>query len=104
MTYEIVVCYGKPADPAAFDQHYRATHIPLTNKLPGLSDFTYGKCRSLDGAEPAYYSVARLQFDTEEDLRQASTSPEMRAAARDVRDFATGGVTMFVQVVESARQ
>lgn len=103
MTYQITICYGKPDDPAAFDKYYRATHIPLANKLPGLTDFTYGECRSLDGAEPAYYSIARLHFATEEDLQQALTSPEMRAAGKDVRNFATGNVTMFVQVAESVR-
>ncbi|MFD8249616.1 EthD family reductase [Nocardia sp. NPDC059691] len=29
----------RPTDPAAFDEHYRSVHIPLTLKVPGLKDF-----------------------------------------------------------------
>lgn len=101
MTYRITICYGKPADPVAFDEHYRATHIPLAGKVPGLVGYTFGKCKALDGSEPAYYGVAHLEFDTEDDLQRALTSPEMKAAGKDVRNFATGGVTMYVQNVES---
>ncbi|MFE3060191.1 EthD family reductase [Nocardia sp. NPDC059239] len=101
MSHQISICYGKPVDPAAFDEYYWTKHIPLANKVPGLADYTYSKCTSLDGSEPAYYAVARLQFDTEDDLQKALSSPEMRAAGKDVRNFATGGVTMYVQNVES---
>ncbi|WP_433755730.1 EthD family reductase [Nocardia sp. CA-135398] len=103
MTYQISVCYGKPDDPAAFDEYYRSTHIPLTEKVPGLSGFTWGICRSLDGSEPRFHAVAHLQFATEDDLQQALASPEMRVAGKDVRNFATGGATMFVQNLESVR-
>ncbi|MGY2093437.1 EthD family reductase [Nocardia gipuzkoensis] len=101
MTHQIAVCYGKPTDPTAFDKYYRTTHVPLVNKVPGLVGLTFAKCRSLDGSEPAYYAVAQLQFDTEDDLQQALSSSEMRAAGKDVRNFATGGVTMYIQNVES---
>ncbi|MGQ4600915.1 EthD family reductase [Nocardia sp. R6R-6] len=101
MTYQIAVCYGKPVDPAAFDEYYRATHIPLAAKVPGLTGYTFGKCTSLDGSEPAYYAVAHLQFATKDDLQQALTSPEMGAAGEDVRKFATGGATLYIQNVES---
>ncbi|MGQ4618860.1 EthD family reductase [Nocardia sp. R7R-8] len=103
MTYQIAVCYGRPTDTAAFDEYYRTTHVPIADKVPGLTGFTFAKCRSLDGTEPAYYAVAQLQFDTEEDLQNALSSAEMRAAGKDVRNFATGGVTMYIQNVESVR-
>ncbi|MFF0815562.1 EthD family reductase [Rhodococcus sp. NPDC003318] len=102
MTHQISVCYGTPDDPATFDEYYRATHIPLAAKVPGLSGFVWGKCVSLDGSAPAHYAVAYLQFATEEDLKTALASPEMRDAGRDVRNFATGGVTMYTQNLESA--
>jgi uncharacterized protein (TIGR02118 family) len=33
----LTVCYGHPADPAAFDAYYASTHRPLTEKIPGLA-------------------------------------------------------------------
>ncbi|WP_039797530.1 EthD family reductase [Nocardia araoensis] len=101
MTYQITICYGKPDDPVTFHEHYRTMHIPLARKVPGLVGYTFAKCSSLDGSEPAYYAVAQLQFDTEDDLQQALTSPELRAAGRDVRNFATGGVAMYIQSIQS---
>lgn len=97
MSHRIAVCYGIPTDPATFDTHYRTVHIPLTLKVPGLQTFTWAKCVSLDGSTPPYYAVAHLAFETEEALQQALASPEMKAAARDVRNFATGSVTMYIE-------
>ena len=60
MTYRIAVCYGHPDDPAAFDDHYRTTHIPLAREVPGLSAYTWGKCAPIGGSPTPYYVVANL--------------------------------------------
>lgn len=93
----VSVCYRQPTDPAAFDDYYAGTHAPLALKVPGLVSFITGKCRSLDRSEPPYYMVAKLGFETAESLKAGLTSPEMQAAGADVANFATGGVTMYVQ-------
>jgi uncharacterized protein (TIGR02118 family) len=92
----LTVCYGHPADPAAFDTHYMSTHVPLAEKLPGLDSFTYRHCASLDGSQPPYYLLAELSFASQEALGAAMASPEGQVAGADVVNFATGGVTMFV--------
>lgn len=48
----LTVCYGHPADPAAFDSYYASTHRPLAEKIPGLASFTARQCDSLDGSQP----------------------------------------------------
>ncbi|MER6274461.1 EthD family reductase [Streptomyces sp900105755] len=35
MTARFIALYETPADPAAFDRHYHAVHIPLVRRLPG---------------------------------------------------------------------
>lgn len=97
MNFRVAVCYGQPDDPAAFDEYYKSVHIPLARKVPGLSGFTWGKCRSLDASAPPYYAVASLYFPTAEAMTSALRSDEMKEAGEDVRNFATGGVTMFTQ-------
>lgn len=104
MTYHVAVLYGKPTDPDAFDEYYRTTHVPLALAVPHLSEFTWGKCRSLDGSEPPYYLIANLYFPTEEALQQGLGSAEMQAAGADVANFATGGVSMFVAEEQSAER
>jgi uncharacterized protein (TIGR02118 family) len=93
MVHRLVVSYGTPDDPAAFDAYYRETHTPLALKQPGLIGLTFGHAVSLDPAQPAPYLVAELDFDSEEAMRKSLASPEGRAAGKDIRNFATGGVT-----------
>jgi uncharacterized protein (TIGR02118 family) len=92
----LMVCYGHPTDPAAFDAHYTNTHAPLAEKIPGLTSFTYRHTASLDGTQPPYYLIAELSFPSQEAMGASLGSPEAQAATADVPNFATGGVTMFV--------
>ncbi|MDD7942175.1 EthD family reductase [Actinomycetospora lutea] len=92
----LTVLYGHPTDPAAFDEYYRTTHAPLVDPIPGVTAFTYRHCSSLDGNPPPYYLMAELTFDSMESLQSGMGSEAGQAAAGDVPNFATGGVTMFV--------
>ena len=92
----LTVCYGHPADPAAFDAYYTSTHVPLAEKIPGMTSYTYRHCASLDGSQPPYHLIAELSWPSQEAMGAALGSPEAQAATGDVPNFATGGVTMFV--------
>ena len=52
MTYRISVGYRHPADPAAFDEYYRNTHMPIAARIPGLVRLSAGRTDSLDGTAP----------------------------------------------------
>jgi uncharacterized protein (TIGR02118 family) len=101
MVHRLVVNYGQPTDPAAFDAYYRDTHAPLAQKMPGLVRFTVGHARSMDPAQPAPYLVAELDFDSEQAMGEAFASAEGQAAAADVATFATGGAAMAHYDVET---
>jgi uncharacterized protein (TIGR02118 family) len=102
MVHRLVVSYGQPADPAAFDAYYRETHTPLALKQPGLVRLSFGHAQSLDPAQPAPYLVAELDFDSEQAMGKAMSSPEGRAAGKDIANFATGGVTFMHFDVQQA--
>jgi len=93
---QALVIYNTPTDPAAFDRYYRETHIPLAHKIPGLRSFSISKgpIQALAGAAP--HLVAILNFDTMADLHAALASPEGQAAAADLPNFASGGVTLLI--------
>ena len=93
---QVLVLYNQPADSAAFDNYYRDVHIPIANTIPGLRSYTISKgpVAALAGAAP--YLIATLTFDSMDDLNAALASPEGQAAAADVSNFATGGVTLLV--------
>ncbi len=97
---KLVVAYGHPQDPAAFDQHYADTHVGLAQKIPNLQRFEAGKVLGTpDGAEPPYYFIAELLFDSPDQLQAGLESPEGQAAAADVATFASGGATLMIAEV-----
>jgi uncharacterized protein (TIGR02118 family) len=82
MTARFLALYETPADPEAFDRHYRQIHIPLLRQLPELRRYTVSRdVTALHGA-PCYL-VAELEWDTMDELRAAFASPEGRATAAD---------------------
>ena len=94
---KLMVCYGPPDDPAAFDEHYASTHRGLAESIPGLRRFEAGKVLGTpDGRTAPYYLIAQLYFDDGQALQEAMGSPEGQAAANDVPTFASGGVTMMI--------
>jgi uncharacterized protein (TIGR02118 family) len=102
MVHRLVVSYGQPTDPAAFDTYYRETHAPLALAQPGLVRLTYGHAHSLDPRQPGPYLVAELDFDSEEATGASMVSPEGRAAGKDIANFATGGATFVHFDVQQA--
>lgn len=94
---KLVVSYGAPDDPDAFDQHYANTHIPLVQKIPNLRRFEAGKVLGTpDGSPAPSYFLAELWFDSAQDLEAAMGSAEGQAAGADVGTFASGGATMLI--------
>lgn len=99
--FQLTVLYGRPQDPEAFDRYYEQTHAPLAQKIPGLKGFTAAKANSVNPQEQSpYYLIASLYFESEQALGAAFQSSEGHAAAADVQNFATGGVTMLVGGVQ----
>jgi uncharacterized protein (TIGR02118 family) len=39
---KLTVLYGPPSDPAAFDEYYLGTHVPIADAIPGLPKFATG--------------------------------------------------------------
>lgn len=97
---KLTVLYGNPEDPAAFDEYYEKTHVPLAERIPNVQRFEAGRVAPLDGTDrPPYHLIAELWFENLDVLQQSMSSPEGQAAADDIPNFATGGVTMFVSEV-----
>jgi uncharacterized protein (TIGR02118 family) len=97
---KLTVLYGLPSDPAAFDEYYLGTHVPIADAIPGLRRNEVSKVAgTLDGSPALYHLQAELYFDSFDALTAALGSPEGAAAAADVPKFATGGVTMMMSEV-----
>jgi len=99
---KLTVLYGHPDDPEAFEKYYEETHLPLVVKAKGIEKSELTKfLPDDDGNAPAYYRMAELYFDGPNEMQQTMESPEGQAMAADISNFATGGVTTMVGVVEN---
>jgi uncharacterized protein (TIGR02118 family) len=92
----LIALYNAPADPEAFDAHYRDVHVPILNRYPNLRDVRLSSPEGVAGQPPPYYLMAEMVFDTDEDLAAALASDAGRESAKDLRNFAQSGVTLFV--------
>jgi uncharacterized protein (TIGR02118 family) len=100
VVHRLVVSYGQPTDPAAFDRYYRDVHVGLAQAIPGVQRFTIGHGAAMDPSQPAPYLVAELDFESAEAMGEAMSSPAGAAAGGDLANFATGGATMVSFDVE----
>ena len=92
----LLVLYNTPEDTHAFDAHYRDVHAPIVSRYPNLRDVRLSKLAGVGGRESAYYLMAEMVFDSATDLDAAIMSEPGAASAKDLRNFASAGVTMFI--------
>lgn len=92
--HRCTILYGQPSDREAFDAYYRDVHIPLAQRMQGLTAWRLQWLPAgADGTLPPYHLVVDLLAPTAEALDAVFASPEGLAAAEDVGKFADGGVT-----------
>jgi len=92
---KLIALYKTPPDPKAFDEHYFGVHTPLVKQWPGLRKLEIAKITGAPIGEPKHYLIAEMYFDNAETMQRALASPEGKAAARDVMEFAGNLITMF---------
>ncbi len=93
---KMVVIYKTPTDPAAFDQHYAATHIPLAKKVPGLRKFEISHGPVGGPAGPSgVHLLATLHFDSMSALQAGLGSPEGQAAGADAQNLGPHEIFLF---------
>ncbi len=91
---KLTVLYGHPTDPAAFETYYAETHMPLVEKMTGLSRAEFTRVLpNADGSPPPYYRIAELWWDNPATMEASLGSPEAQAVLGDLPNFATGGIT-----------
>ena len=93
----LLAMYKTPADKSAFDAYYFSKHVPLAKTIPGLTKYEVNSSpvMGLEGPAPIYL-VATLHFASMATLGAGLGSPEGRATAADLGNFAGAGVDVFM--------
>jgi uncharacterized protein (TIGR02118 family) len=93
---KLTVLYRKPASCVEFDNYYTNVHAPLAAKLPGLRRYEIANVTGTFSGESPYHMIAELYFDDVNALNAAMSSPEGKAAGKDVSNFAKDLVQMMI--------
>lgn len=98
---KLTVLYGPPKDPAAFEAHYLARHIPLVAAVKGIRRIETAKGQPLpDGSAPAFYRIFEAWFDTSEAFAAITASAEWAQVRADTARIAPDGVTRLISRVD----
>jgi len=92
----LIALYNVPEDPESFDAHYRDVHSTIVARYPNLRDVTLTRPLGVAGRAAPFHLMAEMTFDSAADLDAALASEAGVESARDLRNFAGAGVTLFV--------
>lgn len=103
MVAKVIALYKQPADPQAFDDKYFNEHIPLAEKIPGLQLIEFSKVNGAPMGEPEFYLMTELYFENMDAVKAGMSSPEGKAAGKNIMSFAGDIVTlMFAEVIDKS--
>lgn len=102
MAVKLTVVYDNPADPEAFEQHYRDVHVPLATKIPDVQRIETAKVYPKeDGSPTPAYRTADLYFADYDTACAALATPEGQAAAQDAKQLGSAGVRLLLSEIET---
>lgn len=102
MPVDLIVLYRPPVDPAAFERHYRAVHVPLVHAMPHLLAFETSTAPvDTQNSDPVHF-VVRLRYASHDDLGASMGSPEGEAALADLANFAQAGAVVVTAEMTEA--
>ena len=97
---KLVALYKTPADKEQFDKHYFEVHMPLVAKIPGLIKSEVSKLKPLPGSESNYYMLTEMYYQDMDSFNAAMASPEGKASAKDLMNFAKNSVDFYLGKVD----
>ncbi len=97
---QFIVMYRQPVDPAAFDDAYWNTHVPLAKQIPNLRALKVSKFWPGKDGPAKYYQMAVLEFADKDAFKAAMRSPENAAAGENLMGFAKDLLEIYTAEVD----
>ena len=96
---KLVALYKTPEDKEYFDKHYSEVHMPIVAKIPGLLRSETCKMKALPGTGSGYYMMTEMYYQDMDSFNAAMASPEGKASARDLANFAKNLAEFYIGTV-----
>ena len=101
VTKAIFMLYRRPdMSGDEFRDYWRNTHGPIVAKMPRLKKYVQNQALMTEEGEPPVAGIAEVYFDSVEDMQDALSSPEGKAALADLPNFTDAEKTTTVIVEE----
>jgi uncharacterized protein (TIGR02118 family) len=97
---KLVALYKMPEDKEQFDKHYFEVHMPLVAKIPGLIKSEVSKLKSMPGTDSDFYMLTEMYYGDMDSFNSAMASPEGKASAKDLINFAKNNVEFYLGRIE----
>ncbi len=92
--------YPEPDDVDGFEQHYRDTHMPMVDNVPGVQEVRSHRVTGTPrGGDSPFHVVTEIVFESDEALREALGSDAFRDMGPDAAGMAQGFGTMPVMLL-----
>lgn len=92
----LIALYNVPDEPDAFDAHYRDVHAGIIARYPNIRDVRLTKPAGVAGRPAPFHLMAEMVFDSAADLDAALMSEAGAESAKDLRNFAGAGMSLFI--------
>ncbi len=93
---KVLILFGNPVDIPFFEQYFERVHRPLLAEIPELQAVQINQVAGAVVGESSFHLVVELQFLSEEAMQEGLNSDQGQAMARDLPNFASGGVTILL--------
>lgn len=94
---KMIALYKHPENKEAFDEYYKGTHTPITEKIPGLRKMEVTKIiGSPMGGEGKYYLMCEMYYDDMASFKAAMKTDEAKASGKDAMKFAGDLITLMI--------
>ena len=99
--WQFIVLYRRPEEPDAFVRDYRATHLPLVKRFPGLRRVTLSRVNPDNGsAGDEVFFISTMYWNDRDSLDAALRSPERAIAYEDTARFRRYQIGRYIGEVE----
>jgi len=88
--FSVLIMYTVSCTPS------ESSTAPLAEKMPGLIKMEVSKVIGAPGGESDLHLIAEMYFESKDALLEALSSPEGRAAGKDLRGFAGPIISMHI--------
>ncbi len=99
---KMIVMYPRPKDIDAFEKLYQTEHVPMAEKLQGMTKFVATKVTSSPQGTPPYYRIAEVHFPSMEALQACAASPGGKETIGHAAKISSGGPPVILIAEEES--